>query len=383
MHIPVFSAHAASKRWNGGAPELMTEGDLVQAQKDAPYWAQELRAGNMPAFDIHTKKMQDANEAYHLERFHFLSYINNDDFWNALVEHLNVKTPTFWLPAIDSAIESGNVHALHAIKTHAGLPLQTLFFEWLTYAEQCKNVHPPHPQALQWFAQDASLHELLRAFSESSLARDYSTAILTGEVPLWWDAANQTSGAASVLSWTQDWCALPETLRTTEGAVKNALSLLTCLNKRDMDRARQDPMHTRRASTPAQALSAALEQSVARVCEAASLPPELMRTLAGRMTAEDFENPLLCAVVQYQDPFVTEDWFCTMQHRQPLRTAQYKQVVHNASRAEPLPALLDMQCQKGVSWGIYGVAEPFISKRAVQSMALPEGLLDTSAFNPN
>lgn len=381
MHIPVFSALAANKRWNGGAPALMTHEDLRQAQADAPYWADELRAGNMPAFDIRAKKVQALNEAYHLERFHFLSYINHEGFWNALVDHLGVQSPTFWLPAVDSAIESGNVHALNALNSRAKLPVQTLFFEWLTFAEQCKNVHPPHPRALQWFAQDESLHDLLRAFSENSLARDYSPAMLTGNTPLWWDATSQTSGAESVLSWTRDWCALPETLRTTEGAVKNVMSLLTCLNKRDMDRARLDPMQTRRNSASSMELAQALEQSIAMVCEAAQLPPELMRTLAGRMTPEDLENPILCAVVQYEDPFVVEDWFCTMQHRRPLREAQYKQVVHNAARAEPLPALLDMQCKKGVSWGIYSVAEPFISKRPVQTMALPEGLLDTSPFN--
>ena len=379
MHIPLFSALSAKKRWNGGAPELMTPANILQAQQDAPYWAKQLRAGNMPAFDVHNKKAQGTNEIYHLERFRFLSYIHNKDFWNALVTHLGPQNSTFWLTVLDSAIESGNVHALSALNIHAKLPLQTLFFEWLPLGNFSQKTDILHPRALEWFATDTSLHELLRTFSAKILDRDYSGAMLSNKIPLWWDAANQTNGAQSVISWTNDWCALPAAVRTTEGAVKNAVSILISLNKRDMDRQHRDPQNVSRSAPESQELAIALEKSVTIICERMDLPMRLIRTLAGRMKAQDLEDPMLCAVVQYQDPHVHEDTFCTQQHRVPLRHSQYLQVVHNAARSEPLPTLLDMHCERGALWHIYNIAEPFVNQRPVQTMALPDGLLDMNA----
>lgn len=374
MHIPVFSASAASKRWCGGRPELMTHKSLVQAQHDAPYWTEELRAGNMPAFDVHSKHGKAEKEAYHLERFRLLSYIHNEGFWIALVDHLTPQPIAFWLPALASAIESGNVHALSAL--NAKYSLQTLFFEWFEFMKSSQMKDVVHPKALQWFARDNNLHDLLRAFSENTFNADYAELMLSNA--LWWDAANDPRGAQSVSSLAKEWCALPLSLRTTAGAVKNTISMLTCLNRRDMDRQNKDPQRIYRNAPASQELATALEGGVALICKTTNLPLALIRTLTGRMTPEDLENPLLCAVVQYQDPYDEADWFCIQQHRVPLRSAQYQQVVHNARRAGPLSTLLEMQCSKGMSWEIYNVAESFINQRPVNTMALPDGLLETS-----
>lgn len=366
MHIPVFSALAANTRWNNGIPDLMTMEALLQANADAPYWEKELRAGNMRPMD----------EAYHLERFRFLSFVHHAGFWNALVDHMGEKHISFWLPAVDSAIDSGNTLALEALNTRAKHSRQALFFEWLAFISSAPNIEVPHSRSLAWFAQDPALHEYLYAFSEKTLCRDYASAMLTGKIPLWWDAPNATWGATSVLSRAKEWCALDDALATPQSGLKNALSMLTCLNKIAMDRKGVDPKQEHRKEPPSLLVAASLEESVALICARVGIPLGLARTLAGRMTSEDLENPILCAVVQFEDPFVIGDPHCFSQHRAPLREAQYMQVKNNAKFAEPLPTLLDMNATRGVPWEIYTIAEPFMSKRPIQSMSLPENLFD-------
>lgn len=368
MHIPVFSALAANTRWNNGAPDLMTMDALRQAAADAPYWEKELRAGNMLTMD----------EGYHLQAFRFLSFVHHEGFWDALVGHLGQQTPTFWLPALDSAIEAGNLHALNALTTKGQYTLQALFFEWLAFVEQTQGATTMlHPNTLAWFAQDPTLHTFMNAFGEACMQRDYTTLLLKGEDPPWWDVPSKTGGVQALLERNKAWCALDAPLFTLEGAVKTAIQMLVSLNKSDMDADNNDPKRIHRQSPASLALRSALETCVTTICERASIPQGLIRTLAGRMNAQDREDPMLCAVAQFEDPHVRHEPYCTAQQRAPLSVAHYRQIQNNASFAEPLPTLLDMEDKaiRGLPWRIYCIAEPFVSRRPVQTMALPENLL--------
>lgn len=385
MHIPLFGTNLAKIRWNGGAPELSTAKDLHQAQKDAPYWAGQLRAGNMSAFDVVDKKgitHRASKEAYYLGTFHLLTLVHDATFWNELVKYIGPETHTFWLPILESAVEYGNVHALDALKNHTNQPLQTLFFEWKAFTRNTSKF-APHPASLQWFAEDSSLHGKLREHVQSSLVRDYCREILAYTPPLWWDAPSQTSGAQSIAERTAAWCAMPEHLRNIEGSFNTALYMLNCLNEMDATVPSLDPPNYPEHSS--KELENALQQSIEMVCNVAKMPLELLRTLAGRMTPQDLEHPFLCAVAQHEYEYYQVDANRSSRNmnRIPLSIAQRQQVAHNVARAEPLPTLLDMQCQKRTPWLVYQVAEPFISRRPVQTMDLPDGLLDTNVFDPS
>lgn len=371
MHIPVFSALAANTRWNNGAPDLMTMEALQQANADAPYWEKELRAGNMRAMD----------EEYHLQAFRFLSFVHHEGFWDALVGHLGPQTPIFWLPALDSALEAGNLHALNALNTRGQHTRQTLFFEWLTFVDQTQGaVTMLHPSTLAWFAQDRTLDKFMNAFGESCMQRDYATLLLKGEPPQWWDVPTKTGGIQALMERNKAWCQLDEPLFTLEGAVKTSIQMLVSINKSEMDVGNEDPQHVHRRTPASFALREALETCVAAICERAAIPQGLIRTLAGRMNAQDREDPMLCAVAQFEDPHVRHEPYCAMQSRAPLSAAHYRQIQNNASFAEPLPTLLDMEDKdiRGLPWRIYCIAEPFVSRRQVQTMALPDNLLSAN-----
>lgn len=366
MHIPFFSSSQARLRWNHGFPRLDTPEAILSANKDAPYWAMELRAGNMARMD----------ESYYLERFRGLGFVHNQDFWNALVEHLGKESPAYWLPVLDSAISTGNVPALTAFNTLAAFSKQTLFYQWRAFVESATNPEPLHPNTLAWFASDESLHHFLVEYSASALSRTYANPILEGTLPWLVDPASQTAGVPAVLAWAKAWCALPDTLANPQTGLSNALSLLVQLNHRDQDRHGKDHGRTNRCTPSSVALSMALEQSVELISARTSMPLGLVRTLAGRMTQDDLEQPFLCAVAQYEYSEVISHHCTVLQQRNYMHPAHWMQIQNNAKFAEPLPLLLDMQGQRGQPWQIYNLAEPFISKRAVHMEALPPNFLD-------
>lgn len=366
MHIPFFSSSQARLRWNQGLPDLDSPQELLDAHKDATYWADELRAGNMRAMD----------ESYYLERFRALGFVHHHDFWNALIGHLGKESPSFWLPALDSAITTGNVQALTALNTAAGFSKQALFYQWRAFVAAAANPEPLHANTLAWFAGDESLHDFLEAYSASALSRLYSNPMLRGDAPWFVDPASQSLGVNAVLAWTNAWCALPDSLANPNTGLRNALDLLVELNRRDQDRQGQDPGGVNRRSPSSVALSKVLEQSVELICERTKMPPGLVRTLAGRMTQEDLEQPFLCAVAQFEYADTASHHISVLQQRNYMHPAHWMQIQNNAKFAEPLPLMLDMQTQRGQSWQIYNLAEPFINKRAIQVEALPTNFLD-------
>ena len=234
-----------------------------------------------------------------------------------------------------------------------------------------------HPNTLAWFAQDTTLHKFMNAFGEACMQRDYAILLLKGETPSWWDVPSKTGGVQALVERNKAWCQLGEPLFTLEGAVKTAIQMLVSLNKSDMDVGNDDPQRIHRQSPASLALRAALETCVATICERASIPQGLIRTLSGRMNAQDREDPMLCAVAQFEDPHIRHEPYCGAQSRAPLSVAHYRQIQNNASFAEPLPTLLDMEDKdiRGLPWRIYAIAEPFVSRRPLQTMELPDNLL--------
>lgn len=366
MYIPFFSSSQARHRWNQGFPDLDSPQDILSANKDAPYWALELQAGNMRTMD----------ESYYLERFRALGFVHHQDFWNALVGHLGKESPSYWLPALDSAMTTGNVPALTALNKEALFSKQSLFYQWRTFVASATNPEPVHPSTLAWLSNDESLHHFLVEYSASALSRLYSNPMLQGGTPWLVDPASQTHGVDAVLAWTKAWCLLPDTLATASSGLRNALDLLVELNRRDQDRQGQDPGGVNRRSPSSVALSKVLEQSVELICERTKMPPGLVRTLAGRMTQDDLEQPFLCAVAQFEYADTANHHISVMQQRNYMHPAHWMQIQNNAKFAEPLPLMLDMQTQRGQPWQIYNLAEPFINKRAIQVEALPTNFLD-------
>lgn len=376
MQFSFLSAIAASKRWNHGDPDLITEQGLIQATKDAPFWAKEVRLG----------RMRSMNEEVYLQEFHFFGFVPNKEFASALFNFYEKQHTSFFWPLLASAVECGNIPLLEVFQTKRNCSVQSVFFEWMGFTEHTASPKtprnpPPHPRALQWFAQDKTLHEPLSALNQGVLLRDYAIPMLSAFMPLWWDAANGVARQNAVRSITKDWCAMPDAFITQQSALTSALWMLAALNQADTDEHKHDPKGVYRKSPQSMELAAILQECTQLICERAQLSLGLVRTLAGRMTDADRQDPNLCAVTLFEttDAFgATETPPNAWQHRLPLRVAHQLQVQHNALRAGPLPMMLDMQAKRGNPWQIYSVAEPFVNKRPVNAMELPADLLDTN-----
>lgn len=94
------------------------------------------------------------------------------------------------------------------------------------------------------------------------------------------------------------------------------------------------------------------------------------------MLPKDFEDPILCAVAQFMDKLYVSDLYTSYLVWGGLSKAQLLQVNENAKRAEPLPALLQLQTISGMdSRQIYALAESFMNPMPNTNLDIPDGAL--------
>lgn len=376
MRFPIFSklfeVSNAKDNWNDGVPDLQSPTGLAQAQIDAKYWAHKVK--NLP----------DVDEQFHLERFHFFGLIADASFWSALTKRYLGQSLLFWYPVLDSAIESGNVVALEELSKK--FTRQELFYEWRAHQmhdkQQPDNFSPNnvqrwmHPQVLLWFNKDPALQGQLQRQSKCMLVKEYADYCLFTNPRTLWDSYHGCAGSKYLRSRVKDWCELPVEFYDFDTAWSTVIQMHVGLSYSRLNSGNYDPPGMNQKNARTNNMVDAMHDCIKMLCTRASMPEDLMRTLSGRMLPKDFEDPILCAVAQFMDKLYVSDLYTSYLVWGGLSKAQLLQVNENAKRAEPLPALLQLQTISGMdSRQIYALAESFMNPTPNTNLDIPDGAL--------